>query len=317
MARQKTQIAVVEPTQPDDAAVSRDLAALDEVTALTTKQEAMLADLSQELAVSLPKKYDEDVYVDLAKQALIAHSISGWQLGVILIAIHANTSSRDEFIALAQERISLSRSQAYMYMATVKRFATEDGLKLVQKLRTHGITSFSKIAQLQQLTNTEVEELLEGDGALGLTADDVATMSTVQLRKALREARANEAAKDALIAEKDAKINKLTTAKKRKPVDDPDDAMIRAFETDAVDATGEAAKLISTDFAALVAALDEQEWTASDRKAIASLEDRVRLIKTQQLAKVANALRDAALSVGIPPADIGIADEPVMPADFT
>lgn len=317
MARQKTQITVVEPAQPDDAAVSRDLAALDEVTALTTKQEAMLADLSQELAVSLPKKYDEDVYVDLAKQALIAHSISGWQLGVILIAIHANTSSRDEFIALAQERISLSRSQAYMYMATVKRFATEDGLKLVQKLRTHGITSFSKIAQLQQLTNTEVEELLEGDGALGLTADDVATMSTVQLRKALREARANEAAKDALIAEKDAKINKLTTAKKRKAIDDPDDALIRQFETDAVDATGEAAKLIATDFTALVAALDEQEWTASDRKVITSLEDRVRLIKTQQLAKVANALRDAALSVGIPPADIGIADEPVMPTDFT
>lgn len=70
----------------------------------------------------------------------------------------------------------------------------------------------SKFLELITLDDDEVVELSEGGSARGITLDSISTMSVTELRKALRDAKADTEAKDVLLAKKDEKINELDTA---------------------------------------------------------------------------------------------------------
>lgn len=67
----------------------------------------------------------------------------------------------------------------------------------------------TKLLDLAVLDDDQISELTEGGTVNGLTLEDVDRMSTRELRKALREARAESEAKDQVIAHKDHKINEL------------------------------------------------------------------------------------------------------------
>ena len=60
----------------------------------------------------------------------------------------------------------------------------------------------SKLIELLVLDDDQVAELNEGGTVAGITLDDVATMSVSDLRKTLREARAEAEANDKLLSEK-------------------------------------------------------------------------------------------------------------------
>ena len=60
----------------------------------------------------------------------------------------------------------------------------------------------SKLIELLVLDDDQVAELNDGGTVAGITLDDVAAMSVSDLRKALREARADAEANDKLLAEK-------------------------------------------------------------------------------------------------------------------
>lgn len=66
-----------------------------------------------------------------------------------------------------------------------------------------------KFLELITLDDEELTELTEGGSARGITLDNISTMSVTELRKALRDAKADTEAKDALLAKKDEKINSL------------------------------------------------------------------------------------------------------------
>lgn len=70
----------------------------------------------------------------------------------------------------------------------------------------------SKFLELITLDDEELAELTEGGSARGITLDSISTMSVTELRKALRDAKADTEAKDVLLAKKDEKINELDTA---------------------------------------------------------------------------------------------------------
>ncbi|KOQ29500.1 hypothetical protein ABW38_10470 [Achromobacter xylosoxidans] len=67
----------------------------------------------------------------------------------------------------------------------------------------------SKLIELLVLDDDQVAELNDGGTVAGLTLDDIATMSVSDLRKTLREARAEAEANDKLLAEKNDQIDTL------------------------------------------------------------------------------------------------------------
>lgn len=317
MARKKTEAPDSQDAAINVDAVRSDLAALDEITAINEETATFLTALGDELAVSLPRKYDEDLYVDMAKDALIEHSMAGWRLGVILLAIHSQTAGSMEFANVVKDRIGLNKSQAYTYMATTKRFANADGLKLLQKLRTAGVTSFTKIALLQSRTNSEIEAMFEDEGLDGVTADDVAEMSVRQLQNALREARSELVKGTAQLDAAQKKLAAEKKAAKRAASVDPHGQRVQQFEHDIVDATGTAAKFASVDLVKIVEDLHAEVNEEEDALVLDGLlKERADTAIKQGFERVVNALREAAARLGIDPLTIGITGEEFMPADY-
>lgn len=314
MSRKKTDATPPVEASIDAPAVRTAIVALDELTAFNEETSSYLAALGDELSMSLPRRYDEDLYVDMAKDALIDHARAGWRLGVILIAMHTKTANQDEFVSLVQDRIGLSKTQAYTYMATTKRFANEDGLKLLQKLRTAGVASFSKIAALQSRTNSEIAAMFTDEGLDGVTADDVAEMSVRQLQKALREAR-SELVKGA--AQLDAAQKKLKADKKaakREAAVDPDADRVKSIEVALADFSADAAKLLTKDCAETIREFFNSGFETEDHLYVETLRERVNTASREALTKVVTALRDVAVAAGINAEDIGLSGEDFMPS---
>lgn len=67
----------------------------------------------------------------------------------------------------------------------------------------------TKLLELVTLDDDDLEALSHGDSVGNITLDDIETMSVRELKKALKEARADATAKEELLAGKDRKINEL------------------------------------------------------------------------------------------------------------
>lgn len=80
----------------------------------------------------------------------------------------------------------------------------------------------SKFLELLVLDDEEIDVLSSGESVRGITLDKIDTMSYSELKKALREANGTLAAKDAVIASKNAAIDdqaeKLALLEQKKPV---------------------------------------------------------------------------------------------------
>jgi hypothetical protein len=74
----------------------------------------------------------------------------------------------------------------------------------------------AKLLELMTEDDESIEELAEGGTVAGLNLDDIQAMSARELRAALVESRKKAAAKDAVIAKKDQKLNELTEAEERR-----------------------------------------------------------------------------------------------------
>ena len=67
----------------------------------------------------------------------------------------------------------------------------------------------TKLLELVTLDDDDLEALNNGESVADITLDDIERMSTTELKKALKEARADNNAKEELLAGKDRKINEL------------------------------------------------------------------------------------------------------------
>ena len=103
------------------------------------------------------------------------------------------------------ELLGIERTAAKRFMAVAAKFskgATSHLLKAAQ--------SQSKLIELLVLDDDEIAELDEGGTVRGMVADDIANMGVRELRANLREARADKEASDKLLADKNAKLDKLS-----------------------------------------------------------------------------------------------------------
>lgn len=112
----------------------------------------------------------------------------------------------------------------------------------------------AKLIELLILDDDEIQELAEEGSTLGITLDDLASMSQKELRAALRKAREDLAAKDELVDLKNTKIDKLLAAKKFKA--SPDSIARNEAELAALDELHDCARALEPLFLRLGNALE-------------------------------------------------------------
>lgn len=131
---------------------------------------------------------------------------------VILIREH---EARGDFDRLVEERLGIGRRSAYKFMAATRRLV-ELSPETVQPVARLGQTKLLEL--MVDASDDDMEELAQGGTFAGMTLDEMEGMTKRELQAALREARADAEAKDKLLTDKNAKIDKLATdlEKKRK-----------------------------------------------------------------------------------------------------
>ena len=143
-------------------------------------------------------------------------------VGKLLIQLKENEQQGDWLISL--ERIGLETRLAQRMMKAAVKFSNA-------ALTPHLIQAAgnkTKLFELLVLDDEELVELSTGESLAGLKLDDVAKMTTTELRAALRKIRNDSAesvrVKDKVIGQKDVMINKLSeqveTLKGDKKIDD-------------------------------------------------------------------------------------------------
>ena len=119
---------------------------------------------------------------------------------LLVVREHIHHGEWNEFL----DRLSIDRTLAKRMQQQRSSF---------QMVRRRTICSAtgnkSKLIELLVLDDDQVAELNEGGTVAGITLDDVATMSVSDLRKTLREARAEAEANDKLLSEKNDQIDTL------------------------------------------------------------------------------------------------------------
>lgn len=100
--------------------------------------------------------------------------------------------------------LNINERTAQRFMSTALKFSKSDNLSLLKAAGNQ-----SKLLELLVLDDEEITELSNGGSVNDITLDDIDRMTASQLRKSLREAKANETIKDTIIQKKDHKINEL------------------------------------------------------------------------------------------------------------
>lgn len=128
--------------------------------------------------------------------------------------------SHGEFVQRL-DALGMERTVAARFMQAAGKFSNVASTQLLKAAGNQ-----TKLLEMLVLDDEQIEEL-ELTGQTGeLSLDDVATMSVKELRAALREAKETAAAKDRLIADKNAKLDQLATKKGRVKTEKPDDILV-------------------------------------------------------------------------------------------
>lgn len=101
------------------------------------------------------------------------------------------------------ELLGMSPRMAQKFMSATLKFANANSSSLLKSAGTQ-----TKMLELLMLDDDEIEALDSGETVRGVTLDKIETMSVSELKKALREAEADKAAKDRVIADKTVELNK-------------------------------------------------------------------------------------------------------------
>ena len=102
------------------------------------------------------------------------------------------------------EMLNINERAARRFMTTALKFNKTDNLSVLKAAGNQ-----SKLLELLVLDDEDIAELSNGGSVNDITLDDIDRMTASELRKKLREAKADNDAKDQLVQKKDQKINEL------------------------------------------------------------------------------------------------------------
>lgn len=201
MPRKPTPATVSKETPMNEAAVQEEMAAANQLAAITRDTQENVVALAQQLG------YDGALSVGALEDGIRFYqqrtAEACMQLGVRL-ALLKQTCAHGDFKPRL-ELLGIEYGAAKRFMAVASKFSKGPTSALLK-----AANSQSKLIELLVLDDSEVLELDEGGTVLGLTVDDVDRMGVRELRAKLREARAEKEADDKLMADKNTKIDKLS-----------------------------------------------------------------------------------------------------------
>ena len=193
------------------AVIDQTMAAANQLAVATLEQNERVNALA--LQLNYQGSTDPAVLVNSAKDAIRRIGMAVFELGAYLSLLKEGCAHGDFISAL--EDVGISHPSAKKYMAITRRFANGSTSIHLEKL------GFSKMAELLPLEDDSLEELLEQEGGM----DAVERMSVRALRAAVREAKAEAAAKDQLLEDKNKRIDKLHAAQQRIQSAPPDEVL--------------------------------------------------------------------------------------------
>lgn len=167
-------------------------------------------EIMQQFGDGLP--YERDRIVHEARFYMAQSAEAMLEAGKRLIILKENEPHGD-FIDIVESQLSLSkRTVQVMMQASLKYLSPQ----LESKAQTFALLGKSKLFELMTEDDEELAELADGGTVAGLTLDDVDRMSVRELRQALREARETNAAQQRVLADKNEKIDSLSTRLEKK-----------------------------------------------------------------------------------------------------
>lgn len=174
-------------------------------------------------AIGYELSYDRERVVQEARFFMSNATESMLETGKRLIVLKENEPHGD-FIEIVEERLGLGRRAAQRLMQAAIKFLDP---KLLSKASPAALLALGKTKLLELITedSDDLEALADGGTIAGLTIDDIDRMSREDLRKALREARAEADADKALLLKKNAKIDDQARQMKRIKAQGPDEVL--------------------------------------------------------------------------------------------
>ena len=167
-------------------------------------------EIMQQFGDGLP--YERDRIVHEARFYMAQSAEAMLEAGKRLIILKEN-EPHGEFVAIVEEQLGLRvRAAQRMMKASLKYLSP----KLEPKATTLSLLGKAKLFELVAEDDEELSELADGGTVAGLTLDDVDRMSVRELRQALREARETNAAQQRVLADKNEKIDSLSTRLEKK-----------------------------------------------------------------------------------------------------
>ncbi len=191
MARPKNLSSVAEDTAKPVTGIEADQAQAAERSALVIKQ------FGDGLPFDLPR-YEHVIRTHLARSA---DEMLAAGRALIVVREHVPHGEWREFLG----RLNIDHTLAKRMQQAALKFsngATSDHL-------IEAAGNKSKLIELLVLDDDQVAELNDGGTVAGISLDDVANMSVSELRKTLREARAEAEANEKLLSEKNDQIDVL------------------------------------------------------------------------------------------------------------
>lgn len=184
--------------------IEQDAQAANQLAVLHDQHQATVRAVALQMGYQLPADCTDPDLIQRDIAANMRRSVEaclevGKGLAVLRAAAgHGNFLARIDVLGI-EPRV------AQRFMQSASKFSNASTSTL---LKAAG--SQSKLFEMLVLDDEQIEEL-ELTGQTGeLALDDVATMSVKELRAAVREARADKEASDKLLADKNAKIDKLS-----------------------------------------------------------------------------------------------------------
>lgn len=190
-----------------DAAI--DHGALIQAAAAHDEQTQMLALIAVRYDVGMA--YDYERYVTAGRQLVVETSLRMFELGKILLQLRER-ENKVQFQA-ALERMNIGTRFAYRAIQSAIKFQGSD-----QHVALANRLGSAKLLELLAEDDADIAELANGGTLAGLTPDEIDSMSSRELRAALRAERHDradeKAADEEIIAKKDERINKLMRDKR-------------------------------------------------------------------------------------------------------
>ena len=178
----------------------------DALTVLAARSAAVAERYGDGLPYDLPRLVHEArFFMATSAEAML-------EAGKRLIQIKEN-EPQGEFLEIVTEQLGLEPRMAQLMMQAAVKYLSP---ALAANTKSISHLGKTKLLNLMAEPDSDLAALAEGGTIAGLNLDDIQAMSARELRAALVESRKKAAAKDAVIAKKDQKLNELTEAEERR-----------------------------------------------------------------------------------------------------